>query len=59
VKNQTFIGVLLILVGLLSVPFIKESIGRLFLFAIVGGVIVFGAVLVVGGIILVALRGAG
>lgn len=57
-KNQAFIGVLLILVGLLTVPVFKETIGRILLFAIFGGVLLFAVVMVVGGIVLIALRGA-
>ena len=57
-KNQAILGVLLILIGLLTVPVFKETIGRLLLFTIFAGVLLFAVVMVVGGIVLVALRGA-
>jgi hypothetical protein len=58
VKNQAILGILLILVGLVSVPVFKDTIGRLLLFAIFGGLLLFSVAMVVGGIVLIALRGA-
>lgn len=52
------LGVLLILVGLLSVPLFKEIISRMLLYLIFAGAAVFLVVFVVGGFMLVALRGA-
>jgi len=52
------LGVLLILVGLLSVPLFKDVIGRMLLYLIFAGAAVFLVVFVVGGFMLVALRGA-
>lgn len=57
-RGQAVVGVLLILVGLVSVPVFKDTIGRLLLFAIFGGVVVFAVVTIVGGIVLIAFRGA-
>ena len=57
-KNQAFIGVLLILVGLVTVPIFKETIGRILLFALFAGILIFAVAMVVGGIILIALRGS-
>jgi hypothetical protein len=57
-KGSAPLGILLILVGLLTVPLFKEAISRLLLVAIFGGVAVILVVFVVGGVLLVALRGA-
>lgn len=51
-------GILLILVGLLTVPFIRELVGRILLFTIIGGMVLIFLVFVVGGLLLVTLRGA-
>jgi hypothetical protein len=52
------LGVLLILVGLLSVPLFKEVIGRMLLYLIFAGAALFFVVFVIGGFLLVAFRGA-
>jgi hypothetical protein len=57
-RGSAPLGVLLILVGLLTVPFFKEAISRLLVFAIFGGAILMFVVFVVGGVVLIGLRGA-
>ena len=52
-------GILLILVGLFTVPFIREIVGRFLLFAIIGGMVLIFIVFVIGGLLLLALRGSG
>ena len=58
IRGAAPIGILLILIGLFTVPFIREIIGRFLLFAIIGGVVLIFIVFVIGGLILIALRGA-
>ncbi len=57
-RGSAPLGILLILVGLLSVPLFKEIVARLLLYFIFVGAAVFLVVFVVGGLMLVALRGA-
>ncbi len=57
-KGSAPVGVLLILVGLLTVPLFKETVSRLLLFTIFAGAAAIFVVFVVGGVFLVALRGA-
>lgn len=57
-KGSAPLGILLILVGLLTVPIFQEAASRLLLFAIFAGAGVILVVFVLGGILLVALRGA-
>jgi hypothetical protein len=57
-RGSAPLGVLLILVGLLAVPFFKEAISSFLVFAIFGGAILMFVVFVVGGVVLIALRGA-
>lgn len=52
------LGILLILVGLLSVPLFKDIIARTLLYLIFVGAGLFLVVFVVGGFMLVALKGA-
>jgi hypothetical protein len=58
-RGSAPLGVLLILVGLLTVPMFKDTIGKLLLFGIFAGVFGLMIVLVVGGVVLIAFRGAG
>jgi hypothetical protein len=58
-RGSAPLGVLLILVGLLTVPMFKDTIGKLLLFGIFAGVFGLMIVFVVGGVVLIALRGAG
>jgi hypothetical protein len=57
-RGSVVLGILLLLAGLMSVPFFKEAIGRFLLIAMLGGALVLLVVFVVGGVVLVALRGA-
>ncbi len=57
-RGSAPLGILLILVGLLSVPLFKEVIARMLLLLIFAGAGLFLVVFVVGGFLLVALRGA-
>jgi hypothetical protein len=57
-RGSALLGFLLILAGVLSVPFFGETISRLLLIALLGGGFVVLVVLVAGGVVLVALRGA-
>jgi hypothetical protein len=57
-KGTAPAAILLILVGLLTVPFIKDSLGKLLLFAIFGGMLLIFVVFVIGGVILLAFRGS-
>lgn len=57
-RGSAPLGILLILVGLLSVPLFKEVVARMLLFLIFAGAGLFLVVFVVGGFLLVALRGA-
>jgi hypothetical protein len=57
-KGSAPLGVLLILVGLLSVPLFKEVVARMLLFLILASAGLLLVVFVVGGFLLVALRGA-
>jgi len=56
-KGSRIFGVFLLLIGLLAVPFFKDAITSLLLVGIWGGMIVLVLVFVVGGTILVAIRG--
>ncbi len=56
-KGSRVFGVFLLLIGLLAVPFFKDAISSLLLVGIWGGMIVLVLVFVVGGTILVAIRG--
>ena len=56
-KGQRVFGVFLLLIGLLAVPFFKDAISSLLLVGIWGGMILLVLVFVVGGTILVAIRG--
>jgi hypothetical protein len=57
-RGSVVLGILLLLVGLMSVPFFKEAISRFLLIAMFGGALILLVVFVVGGVVLVALRGA-
>jgi hypothetical protein len=57
-RGSAPLGILLILVGLLAVPLFKEVVGRLLLYFIFVGAGLFLVVFVVGGVVLIALRGA-
>lgn len=57
-KGAAPTALLLILVGLFTVPFFKDVISRFLLFAVFGGVALIFVVFVVGGLLLLALRGA-
>jgi len=56
-KGSRVFGVVLLLIGLLAVPFFKDAISSLLLVGIWGGMVLFVLVFVVGGTILVAIRG--
>lgn len=58
VRGAAPMGLLLILVGLLTVPFFKDVVGRILLFAIFGGVALIFIVFVIGGLLLILFRGA-
>ena len=56
-KGQRVFGVFLLLIGLLAVSFFKDAISSLLLVGIWGGMVLLVLVFVVGGTILVAIRG--
>ena len=56
-KGSRVFGVVLLLIGLLAVPFFKDAISSLLLVGIWGGMVLFVLVFVVGGTILAAIRG--
>ncbi|MGD0636941.1 MAG: hypothetical protein ABSA72_02735 [Nitrososphaerales archaeon] len=56
-KGQRISGVVLLLIGLLGVSFFKDAISSLLLVSIMGGMVLFVLIFVVGGTILVAIRG--
>ena len=56
-KGQRVFGVFLLLLGLLAVSFFKDAISSLLLVGIWGGMVLLVLVFVVGGTILVAIRG--
>lgn len=58
-RGSAPLGMLLILVGLLSVPIFKDIVARMLLYLILAGAGLFLVVFVVGGFLLVALRGSG
>jgi len=58
-RGSLLIAILLIVAGLLSFPFFSEPISRLLLVVLLGGGLIILAVALVGGIVLVALRGLG
>jgi hypothetical protein len=55
-KGSRVFGVVLLLIGLLAVPFFKDAISSLLLVGIWGGMVLFVLVFVVGGTILAAIR---
>ena len=58
-KGQRVYGIFFILLGLLGVTFFKEVISSLLLAGIWVGMLLLVLVLVVGGSVLVAIRGDG
>ena len=56
-KGSRVFGIFLLLLGLLAVPFFKDAISSLLLVGIWGGMLLMVLVFVVGGTILVAIRG--
>jgi hypothetical protein len=56
-KGQRAFGVVLLLIGLLAVSFFKDAISSLLLVGIWGGMVLLVLVFVIGGTILVAIRG--
>jgi protein-S-isoprenylcysteine O-methyltransferase Ste14 len=56
-KGSRVFGVLILLLGLLAVPFFKDAIAGLLLTGIWVGMLILVLVFVVGGTILVAIRG--
>ncbi len=56
-RGQRVFGVFLLLIGLLAVSFFKDAISSLLIVGIWGGMVLLVLVFVVGGTILVAIRG--
>ncbi|MDA4114685.1 MAG: hypothetical protein OK474_11630 [Thaumarchaeota archaeon] len=56
-KGSRVFGIFLLLIGTLAVPFFKEAISSLLLVGIWGGMLLIVLIFVVGGTILVAIRG--
>ena len=56
-RGSRAFGIFILLIGLLAVPFFKDAIASLLLVGIWGGMILFVLIFVVGGTILVAIRG--
>jgi hypothetical protein len=57
-RGPVLIAILLIVAGFLSLPFLKEPITRLLLVVMLGGGFVILVLALVGGVVLVAIRGA-
>ena len=57
-KEKNLIAVVLLLIGLLVVPFFKDTIGTLFLFVFVGGAVVLLVIFVIIGSLMMVFRGA-
>ena len=57
-RGSAPLGILLMLAGLLSVPFFRQVISRFLFMAMLGGGPHRRVALVVGGVVLAALRGA-
>ena len=56
-RGSRVFGVVLLVLGLLAVPFFKEAIGSILLAGIWAGMLILVLVFVVGGTVLATMRG--